>query len=334
MRLITPIVLPADMPPREAPIFVAGHAGLIGSAIVRALQAAGYRNLILRTRAELELRDKQQVDAFFDQQRPHYVLLAAGKVGGILENTNFPADFIDANLAISLNVLGAAHRTGVKRLVMFGSSCMYPKETVQPMPETALLSGHPEPTSLPYAIAKLAGVHLCLAYNRQYGQQRFIPLIPNSAYGPNDNFDPKSGHVLSALLARFHQAQADDAPAVTLWGSGNPRREFIHSSDIAAACLLMLRDELPPLELPLNLGSGSDISIRELAESIARVVGYAGELAWDSSKPDGAMRKLLDSSRMRQLGWRAGVSLEDGLRDTYAWYVRQQGADRNDSALQ
>ncbi|MGJ7914833.1 GDP-L-fucose synthase family protein [Massilia sp. LXY-6] len=334
MSLITPIALPADMPPRDALIFVAGHAGLIGSAIVRALRAAGYRNLILRTRAELELRDKQQVDAFFDQQRPQYVLLAAGKVGGIQENQSFPADFIDANLTISLNVLGAAHRTGVKRLVMFGSSCMYPKQTGQPMPEEALLSGHPEPTSLPYAIAKLAGVHLCLAYNRQYGQQRFIPLIPNSAYGPNDNFDPESGHVLSALLARFHLAKTEGASSVTLWGSGNPRREFIHSSDIAAACLLMLRDELPVLQLPLNVGSGSDISIRELAESIARVVGYAGDLDWDSSKPDGAMRKLLDSSRMQQLGWRASVSLKDGLRDTYAWYVQQKAAGRNNSALQ
>lgn len=322
MSPIAPLTLPADMPPRDAPVFVAGHAGLIGSAIVRALQAAGYRNLVLRTRAELELRDKQQVDAFFDRERPQYVLLAAGKVGGILENQRFPADFIDANLAISLNVLGAAHRTGVRRLVMFGSSCMYPKETGQPMPETALLSGRPEPTSLPYAIAKLAGVHLCLAYNRQYGQQRFIPLIPNSAYGPGDNFDPKSGHVLSALLARFHQAKINAAPSVTLWGSGDPRREFIHSSDIAAACLLMLRDELPALELPLNVGSGSDISIRELAQRIAGVVGYAGELSWDSSKPDGAMRKLLDSSRIQELGWNASVSLDDGLRDTYAWYMQ------------
>jgi GDP-L-fucose synthase len=324
MTIAPPLDLPADMPPRDAPIFVAGHGGLIGSALVRALREAGYRNLILRTHAELELRDKAQVDALFDAQRPHYVLLAAGKVGGILENQNFPADFIDANLAIALNVLGAAHRTGVKRLVMFGSSCMYPKQTPQPMPETALLSGHPEPTSLPYAIAKLAGVQLCLAYNRQYGGQRFIPLIPNSAYGPNDNFDPKSGHVLSSLLARFHQAKAEGAAAVTLWGSGAPRREFIHASDIAAACLLMLRGDLPELQLPLNVGSGSDVSIRELAERIAAVVGYVGELAWDSGKPDGAMRKLLDSSRMHQLGWRPRVSLEDGLRDTYAWYLQHK----------
>lgn len=334
MSIIRSINLPADMPPRGAPIFVAGRTGLIGSAIVCALKAAGYHNLILRPHPELDLCNKQQVDAFFEQQRPQYVMLAAGKVGGILENQRFPADFISANLAISLNVLDAAHRTGVKRLVMFGSSCMYPKLAVQPMPETALLSGHPESTSLPYAIAKLAGVHLCLAYNQQYGQQRFIPLIPNSAYGPHDNFDPKSGHVLSALLARFHQAKIDGAPSVTLWGSGDPRREFIHSSDIAAACLLMLRSELPVLELPLNVGSGSDISIRELASSIAQVVGYAGDLAWDSSKPDGTMRKLLDSSRMQLLGWRASVSLEDGLHDTYAWYVQQQAAGRTNTALE
>jgi len=197
---------------------------------------------------------------------------------------------------------------------------MYPKETAQPMPEEALLSGHPEPTSLPYAIAKLAGVQLCLAYNRQYGEQRFIPIIPNSAYGPNDNFDPKTGHVLSALMARFHHAKLDGADTVTLWGSGTPRREFIHADDIADACLLLLRENLPQLSLPLNVGSGADISIRELAETMQRVVGYEGQLAWDSSKPDGALRKLLDSSRLRGLGWQSQVSFEDGLRDTYRWY--------------
>ncbi|WP_083657761.1 GDP-L-fucose synthase family protein [Herbaspirillum camelliae] len=324
MTLPTPAALPPDMPSRDASIFVAGHAGLIGSAILRALQQAGYRKLITRTRAQLELRDKQQVDAFFEAERPDYVMLAAGKVGGILENQSFPADFINANLAISLNVLEAAHRCGVKRLVMFGSSCMYPRETAQPMAETALLSGHPEPTSLPYAIAKLAGVQLCLAYNRQYGQQRFIPLIPNSAYGPNDNFDPKSGHVLSSLMARFHQAKLDGAEAVTLWGSGTPRREFIHADDIAAAALLMMREQLPALTLPLNVGSGSDISIRELAQVIAGVVGYEGRLEWDSSKPDGALRKLLDSSLMHQQGWRTQVGFAEGLRDTYAWYVQNK----------
>ncbi|BEV17730.1 GDP-L-fucose synthase [Herbaspirillum sp. DW155] len=326
MNRPTIVKLPADMPPRDVPVFVAGHTGLIGSAIQRALQAAGYHNLINRTHAQLDLRDKGQVDAFFERERPAYVMLAAGKVGGILENQSFPADFIDANLAISLNVLGAAHRVGVKRLVMFGSSCMYPRETSQPMPESALLTGHPEPTSLPYAIAKLAGVQLCLAYNRQYGQQRFIPLIPNSAYGPNDNFDPKSGHVLSALLSRFHHAKTEGAPTVALWGSGTPRREFIHADDIATASLLMMREELPELSLPMNVGSGSDISILELAETIAAVVGYEGRIEFDRSKPDGALRKLLDSRLMHQQGWHAQVSLEQGLHDTYSWYLQNKAS--------
>lgn len=315
------------LPSKEARIFVAGHAGLIGSALVRRLQQAGYTNIITRSRAQLELQDAGQVNAFFAQEKPDYVLLAAGRVGGILENQTLPADFINENLAIALNVLRAAHQADVKRLILFGSSCMYPKVAEQPMPEELLLSGHPEPTSLPYAISKLAGVHLCLAYNRQYGEQRFIPVIPNSAYGPNDNFDPKSGHVLSALMARFHQAKLDGAASVTLWGSGAPRREFIHADDIAAACVMLLREDLPVLSLPLNVGSGSDISIRELAESMKRVVGFDGRLEWDSSKPDGALRKLLDSTRLRELGWQSEIDLDQGLRSTYAWYLQQGDAE-------
>jgi len=311
---------------KDAKIFVAGHAGLIGSALVRCLSKAGYTNIVTRSRQQLELQNADQVADFFVTEKPQYVLLAAGRVGGILENQTLPADFINENLAIALNVLRAAHQVDVKRLILFGSSCMYPKEAAQPMSEEVLLSGHPEPTSLPYAIAKLAGVYLCLAYNRQYGEQRFIPVIPNSAYGPNDNFDPKSGHVLSALMARFHQAKLNGADTLTLWGSGTPRREFIHADDIAAACMMLLRDDLPQLSLPLNLGSGTDISIRELAETMRRVVGYAGQLAWDSSKPDGALRKLLDSSRLRKLGWESQVSFEDGLRDTYRWYQEQLSA--------
>ena len=309
-----------SLPHKDAKFFVAGHAGLIGSALVRRLNKAGYANIVTRSRQELELQNADRVADFFETEKPQYVLLAAGRVGGILENQTLPADFINENLAIALNVLRAAHLADVKRLILFGSSCMYPKETAQPMPEEALLSGHPEPTSLPYAIAKLAGVQLCLAYNCQYGEQRFIPIIPNSAYGPNDNFDPKSGHVLSALMARFHHAKLDGADTVTLWGSGTPRREFIHADDIADACLLLLRENLPQLSLPLNVGSGADISIRELAETMQRVVGFEGQLAWDSSKPDGALRKLLDSSRLRGLGWQSQVSFEDGLRDTYRWY--------------
>lgn len=317
-----------NLPHKDAKFFVAGHAGLIGSALVRRLNKAGYANIVTRSRQELELQNADRVAEFFDKERPEYVLLAAGRVGGILENQTLPADFINENLAIALNVLRAAHQVDVKRLILFGSSCMYPRETAQPMPEEALLSGHPEPTSLPYAIAKLAGVHLCLAYNRQYGEQRFIPVIPNSAYGPNDNFNPNSGHVLSALMARFHQAKLDGADTVTLWGSGTPRREFIHADDIADACLLLLREDLPELFLPLNVGSGADISIRELAETMQRVVGYEGQLAWDSSKPDGALRKLLDSSRLRGLGWQSQTSFEDGLRDTYRWYQEQLAEGR------
>lgn len=315
-------------PHKDAKFFVAGHAGLIGSALVRRLNKAGYANIVTRSRRELELQNADQVTGFFETEKPEYVLLAAGRVGGIMENQTLPADFINENLAIALNVLRAAHQADVKRLILFGSSCMYPKETTQPMPEEALLSGHPEPTSLPYAIAKLAGVQLCLAYNRQYGEQRFIPIIPNSAYGPNDNFDPKSGHVLSALMARFHHAKLDGADTVTLWGSGTPRREFIHADDIADACLLLLRENLPQLSLPLNVGSGADISIRELAETMQRVVGFEGQLAWDSSKPDGALRKLLDSSRLRGLGWQSQVSFEDGLRDTYRWYQAHLSEER------
>lgn len=306
-----------------AKIYVAGHAGLIGSALLRALRKAGCDNLITRTRAELDLRDPAAVRAFFERERPDYVLLAAGKVGGIVDNRDFPADFINDNVAIQLNVLQAAHASEVRRLILFGSSCMYPRECPQPMAEAALLSGKPEPTSLPYAVAKLVGVQMCLAYNQQYGGQRFIPVIPNSAYGPNDNFDPASAHVLSSLLARFHAAHASGAASVTLWGSGSPRREFVHADDIADACLYLLWRDLAGLELPVNLGSGAEVSIRELAETAAAVVGYQGEIVWDTSKPDGAPRKLLDSERLRAFGWHAHTGLEEGLRATYDWYKGQ-----------
>ncbi|MBF0162336.1 MAG: GDP-L-fucose synthase [Magnetococcales bacterium] len=305
-------------------IYVAGHSGLIGSAVVRRLQRQGFQRLLLARHAELELTDPLAVARFFAEQRPDYVVLAAGRVGGIIENQSFPADFIRTNLAIQLNVLQAAHDTGVQKLILFGSSCMYPRQCPQPMAETALLSGHPEPTSLPYAVAKLAGVHLCLAYNRQYGHQRFIPLIPNSAFGPNDNFQ-ESGHVLSALIRRFHAARQSNAPSVTLWGSGTPRREFIHADDIADACLALLNGETDALPLPLNLGSGQDYSIRELALAIAQVVGYTGTLQWDTSKPDGAPQKWLDSSRLRAFGWQPTVTLTEGLRSTYQWYLDHLG---------
>lgn len=310
---------------RDSVIYIAGHEGLIGSAVVRRLEAEGHGRLVTRCRSQLELQDSRQVDEFFDATRPHYVVIAAGRVGGIIENQTFPADFMDENIAIQLNVLKAARRVGVKRLILFGSSCMYPRECAQPMAEEALLSGKPEPTSLPYAISKLAGTYLCLAYNKQDGETRFIPVIPNSAYGPNDNFDPKSGHVLSALMARFHQAKVAGAESVSLWGSGSPRREFIHADDIAGASLHLLRRESSDLALPLNVGVGSDVSIRELAELIAEVVGYKGHLDWDPTKPDGAPRKLLDSTRIRSLGWKPTVGLGEGLSTTYEWYAKRVG---------
>lgn len=302
-------------------IYVAGHTGLIGSAVKRALERSGFSNVITASHRDLELTDTLTVDGFFDSAKPEFVVLAAGRVGGIVENQTYPADFMNTNLAIQLNVLRAAHRVGVRKLILFASSCMYPRECPQPMQESALFSGYPEPTSLAYAVSKLAGMQMCLAYNQQYGEKRFIPVIPNSAFGPNDNFDPRSGHVLSALIRRFHEAKEAKASSVTLWGSGNPRREFIHADDIAEACLVLLRGDTSQLQFPLNLGTGKDFSIRELAENIASVVGYTGKLEWDTSKPDGAPRKLLDSSRLLTFGWRPYVDLAGGLKSTYQWYL-------------
>ena len=306
---------------KSSRIYVAGHTGLIGSAVIRALKRGGFADAITSSHRDLELTDALAVERFFDSVRPEYVVLAAGRVGGIVENQTYPADFMNTNLAIQLNVLRAAHRAGVRKLILFASSCMYPRECPQPMPETALFSGYPEPTSLAYAVSKLAGMQMCLAYNQQYGEKRFIPVIPNSAFGPNDNFDPKSGHVLSALIRRFHEAKETGAPSITLWGSGNPRREFIHADDIADACLVLLEGDTSQLQFPLNLGTGKDFSIRELAETIADVVGYAGKLEWDTSKPDGAPRKLLDSSRLLAFGWRPTVDFTTGLKTTYQWYL-------------
>jgi GDP-L-fucose synthase len=305
----------------DAVIYVAGHAGLIGSAIIRRLERDGYQALITRRRNQLDLQDGGRVTEFFDQVQPEYVVLAAGRVGGIVENQTFPADFMDENIAIQLNVLKAARKVGVRKLILFGSSCMYPRECSQPMAEDALLSGKPEPTSLPYAISKLAGMYMCLAYNQQGHDTRFIPVIPNSAYGPHDNFDPKSGHVLSALMARFHQAKVSGAESVMLWGSGSPRREFIHADDVADVCVHLLTRDHAALDLPLNIGVGADVSIKELAELIAGVVGYNGRIEWDLTKPDGAPSKLLNSARMQSLGWKPTVVLAEGLSSTYRWYV-------------
>ena len=302
-------------------IYVAGHTGLIGSAMVRRLEMRGFTNLILATRQDLDLADAAAVEVFFTKKKPKFVVLCAGKVGGIIENQTYPADFMNANLSIQLNVFKAAHRHNVKKLIFFGSSCMYPRECPQPMAEKALLSGPPEPTSLPYAISKIAGAQMCLAYNKQYGEQRFIPVIPNSAYGPNDDFDPKTGHVLSSLIRRLHEAAIRTDDQFVLWGTGTPRREFIHSDDIAEACISLLSGDVSELELPLNIGTGSDISIRELAEAIAQVAGFHGEITQDTTKPDGAPRKLLDSGRLRSFGWSPEITLETGLKQTYSWYL-------------
>mgnify|MGYP006289092979 CR=1 FL=1 len=312
-------------------IYVAGHRGLIGSAVKRLLDKKGFKSVITASHRDLELTDQVAVERFFDRTKPAYVVLAAGRVGGIVENQTYPADFLNTNLAIQLNVLRAAHRSGVRKLILFGSSCMYPRDCPQPMPETALLSGYPEPTSLAYAISKLAGIQMCLAYNHQFGEKRFIPVIPNSAYGPNDNFDPQSGHVMSALIRRFHEAKQTESPYIVLWGSGAPRREFIHANDIASACLALLEGDLSDVAFPLNMGTCKDFSIRELAEVVAKVVGYAGRIEWDPSKPDGAPRKLLDSSRLLGFGWRPAVDLTSGLHSTYEWYLESliaSGAQR------
>ena len=303
-------------------IYVAGHEGLIGSAIVRTLQSSGYNNLLLRTHQELELTNTLLVDQFFDEYKPKYVFLAAGKVGGIVENKTYPADFIRTNLNIQLNVMNAAQKNNINKLIFFGSSCMYPRECKQPMAEDILLSGQPEPTSIAYAIAKLAGLQMCLAYNKQFNEQRFIPVIPNSAYGPHDNFDPNSGHVLSALITPFHKAKSEGTKSVTLWGSGNPRREFIHADDIAKASLWLLENDTKNIPLPINIGVDYDVSIKELALTIADIVGYEGVIDWDLSKPDGTPRKLLDSSRMRSLGWKPEIDFKDGLKETYNWYLK------------
>lgn len=304
-------------------IYVAGHGGLIGSAVLRRLRKEGCRNLILRTRKQLELTDARAVEFFFRRWRPEVVILAAGKVGGILENERMPADFIAENLAVELNVLTAARRFGVEKLIFFSSSCTYPKVCPQPMNEDSLLTGALEPTSQSYAMAKLAGVELCLAINRQDGETRFLPVIPNNVYGPMDNFEPASGHVLAALIERFHKARAGRKAQVELWGSGRPRREFIHSDDVADACWHILKLDAGKIRWPLNIGVGQDISIRELAELVKKAVSYQGVIRWDARKPDGTPAKLLDSGRLYATGWRPKVELEEGVRAVYEWYLSQ-----------
>jgi GDP-L-fucose synthase len=303
---------------RSARVYVAGHRGLVGSAVWRHLEAQGFTDLVGRTSAELDLRERGAVDAFFAEQKPAYVVLAAAKVGGILANATYPAEFLSDNLRIQLNVLDAAARVGVTKLLFLGSSCIYPKLAPQPIREDSLLTGTLEQTNDAYAIAKIAGVLQTQALRREYGLP-YVSAMPTNLYGPGDNFHPTQSHVLPAMLRRFHEAVRDGAPSVTLWGTGSPRREFLHVDDLAAACLVLLESYDDPA--PINVGVGEDLTIRELAELVAEVTGFTGSLEWDVGKPDGTPRKLLDVSRIHALGWKAQIPLREGIASTYRWFV-------------
>jgi GDP-L-fucose synthase len=310
----------------ESRIYVAGHRGLVGSAIVRRLQGAGFHSLLLRDRNQLDLTRQLEVETFFAQARPEYVFLAAAKVGGILANDTQPADFLRDNLAIQTNVIDSAYRQGTKKLLFLGSSCIYPKLAPQPMPEECLLTGPLEPTNEWYAIAKIAGLKMCQAYRRQFGFDA-ISLMPTNLYGPGDNFDLRTSHVLAALVRKFHEAKANGAPEVEVWGSGAPRREFLHVDDLADACVYLMQHYSS--EELLNIGWGTDISIAELATLVGSTVGFYGALRFNASMPDGAPRKLLDVSRATALGWKAKIPLAAGLTDTYAWFLSNVAHSRS-----
>ena len=310
---------------KDSRIYIAGHRGLVGSAIHRELTRHGYANILTRTREELDLLDTTAVDAFFAKEKPEYVFLAAAKVGGILANNTYPAEFIHDNLVLQTNIIDAGYRNNVDRLLFLGSSCIYPKLAPQPMAESSLLTGQLEPTNRPYALAKIAGIEMCWSYNRQYGT-KYLAAMPTNLYGSGDNYDLANSHVLPALIRKTAEAIRADAPAVTVWGTGTPRRELLYSDDLAEACvfLLNLDDEaygtlLNETEPPLiNIGTGEDVTIRELAETVSRVLGYNGSLVFDTTKPDGTPRKLMDVSRLHSLGWRHKTSLEEGIRRTWA----------------
>jgi GDP-L-fucose synthase len=306
---------------RDSRIFVAGHRGLAGSSIVRALQAAGYTDILSAGRETLDLREKRAVGEFFSKQRPEFVFLAAAKVGGILANSTYPAEFLYDNLAIQMNVIDSAWRNSVRKLLFLGSSCIYPKMAPQPLREEYLLTGELEPTNEWYAVAKIAGIKLCQAYRAQYGFNA-ISLMPTNLYGPGDNFHPQNSHVLPALLKRFSEAADADVPEIVIWGSGAPRREFLHVDDLADAALFLMKHYDAP-EL-VNIGTGNDLTIRELAEMIGRLTGYRGKLVFDPSKPDGTPRKLLDVSKINGLGWKARIPFEQGIGDTLRWYRSQR----------
>jgi len=312
-------------------IYVAGHLGLVGSALARALRARGYENVIGRTHAELDLKDQGAVREFFRAERPEVVGLAAAKVGGILANNTYPAEFIQDNLAIQTNVIHEAWRSGVKRLLFLGSSCIYPRDCPQPIREQYVMTGPLEPTNRPYAMAKLAGLEMCWAYNRQYGTQ-YICAMPTNLYGPGDNYDPETSHVLPALIRKFHDAKTSGRKTVALWGTGRPRREFLYSDDMAEACVMLMecpielmQEMLPQGEAPLvNIGSGEDQTIRELSEIVRDAVGCAAETTWDATKPDGTPRKLLDISRIRGIGWKQRIPLRRGIELAYSDFLASQ----------
>jgi len=299
-------------------IFVAGHRGMVGSAVMRRLKTEAFSNVVTRERAQLDLTNESAVAKFFEQERPHIVLAAAAKVGGIKANNDYPVEFLVENLRIQNNVIRSAYENGVRKLLFLGSSCIYPKFAPQPILESTLLSGPLEPTNEAYAIAKIAGIKLCQAFSREYGAN-FISAMPTNLYGPNDNFDLETSHVLAALLRKAHEAKVHNDRKLIVWGTGKPRREFLHVDDLAAACLLLLEKYDSP-EI-INVGCGEDISIAKLAELICEIVGFDGQLAWDTTKPDGTPRKLLDVSKIRALGWRPAITLRDGIKGTYDWFV-------------
>lgn len=311
-------------------VFVAGHQGMVGSAIVRALEKAGDAEIITRTRSELDLLDQAAVFRFFNQNAVDEVYLAAAKVGGIWANNTYPAEFIYQNLIIEANIIHGAFQAGVRKLLFLGSSCIYPKLAEQPIAESSLLQGALEPTNEPYAIAKIAGIKLCESYNRQYGTD-YRSVMPTNLYGINDNFHPENSHVVPALLRRFHEAKMQDLPSVTVWGSGSPMREFLYVDDMASACLHVMNlpkevygEHVLPMSSHINVGTGKDCTIRELANTIARAVGYRGEILWDTDKPDGTPRKLLDVGLLKRLGWQYSVELDEGIERTYQWFLQNQ----------
>jgi GDP-L-fucose synthase len=302
---------------KSSRVFVAGHRGLVGSAILRKLEAEGYQNILVRTSKELDLTVQSDVYHFFETNKPEYVFLAAAKVGGILANNSCPADFIYRNIMIQTNIIHASYLYGAKKLLFLGSSCIYPRFAPQPIKEEYLMTGELEPTNEPYAIAKIAGIRMCQSYNRQYGT-RFISVMPTNLYGPNDNFDLETSHVLPALIRKFHEAKARGEASVTLWGTGSPYREFLHVDDLADACLfLMLVYDSNEI---INIGTGKDITIGELAEMVKEITGFRGDITWDNTKPDGTPRKLLDTNKLTSLGWKPKIRLSEGIRTSWEWY--------------